>query len=407
MLHRNDASADRSGSASEPDIDPDAWRIGNPALDSLRRTMLHARNVAPGAAPDVPGTRVAAGIGRTATPGRIESAVPRPSPNARSMPLFSESLQRVANQYKVVIGLRQPNTLGQSLLREGFPTKNFHVKAKTSATGPTAGFVPHEPKYAKVGLAQWEKQANAVADALRAGAKAVNLRLSQERVTELVTLGAMTPAGGSRYGADFPCGTLTFSLRSNGTDTFDVLDAAGHPVKVLTNPPELSGGFARDKALRASPLPITADYDLFCLFSSWQRDVDQTPMPVQPHVVAGPKMPSHNRASQYLKAVAAGNTRAEDPNMGNISLFHRTIVDALNAAVIDDGYRGGKLFWHNTENGNPFSPGFSSSDAPIFFVPGKRTALTASSLEDLNGILGELRELGYAARLSPRLSVRA
>ncbi|AJP59918.1 hypothetical protein UC34_18915 [Pandoraea vervacti] len=313
-----------------------------------------------------------------------------------------------------MIGLRRPNALGQSLLRDDFPTKNFHVKAKSSDRGPTAGFVPIEPRYAKVDVRQWEKQARSVASALKAGAKAVDLRLSPDRVTELISLGAMTHTGGTHYTADFPVGRLAFSLApsrqpagSNRVEVFDVLDAGARPVKVLTNPPELPDGFAKDKTRQASALPITADYDLFCLFPRWQRDVDQAPMPVQPHVVAGPKSPSRNLATQYLKAIAADAMRPEDPNMGNIPLFHRTVVDALNAAVTQDGYQGGKLFWHNAENGNPFSAGFSIADAPIFFVPGQREPLTAASLDDLSQVMGALRDLGYAARLSPRLSVYA
>ncbi|VVE72113.1 Calmodulin-sensitive adenylate cyclase [Pandoraea captiosa] len=410
----------RNESDTDKDIDLHAWRLGHPVLDSLRRTMVHASNLRAPHARSRPVSEnhdadVAVSMaGACAARAIRTSAAHR---NVTSMPLFSESIQRVANLYKVVIGLRRPNSLGQSLLRDGFPTKNFHVKAKSSDKGPTAGFVPIEPKYAKVDVRQWEKQAKSVASALKAGAKAVDLRLSPDRVTELISLGAMTHTGGMRYAAEFPAGRIDFSLASsrqpvgpNGAvalHTLDVLDPDGRPVQVLTNPPELPDGFARDKTLAASALPITADYDLFCLFPRWQRDVDQAPMPVQPHVVAGPKPPSPNLAAQYLRAVAADTIRPEDPNMGNIPLFHRTVVDALNAAVVQDGYQGGKLFWHNAENGNPFSPGFSIADAPIFFVPGQREPLTANSLDDLSRVMGELRDIGYAARLSPRLGVYA
>ncbi|MFK0379627.1 anthrax toxin-like adenylyl cyclase domain-containing protein [Pandoraea sp. NPDC090278] len=320
--------------------------------------------------------------------------------------LFAESIQRVANRYNVVIGLRRPSAHGQSLLREGFPSKNFHVKAKSSGSGPTAGFVPIEPKYSKVGVAQWDKQARAVASSLQAGARAVDLRLTSVRVAELIELGAMTHVGGTTYRARYPAGEMNFSLRRSTQNSLSVFDDAGRPVTVMTNPPELPGGFARDKALKASALPITADYDLFCIFSRWQRDIDLPPMPVQPRILVGPKNPASHRAFQYLRSISEGASEPEDPNMGNIPLFHRTIVDALNTAVASDGYTGGKLFWHNPENGNPFSPGFSSSDAPLFFVPGAEP-LSASSLDGLRHVMDTLRSMGYAAKLSPRLSVEA
>ncbi|VVD61498.1 Bifunctional hemolysin/adenylate cyclase [Pandoraea capi] len=401
----NEGLSDDDHDAPDGDIPSDTWRIGSPALDQLRRSLIGARNAHRNMAVDAPPS---ADTDKIATTQATEALARKRRES--SMPAFAESIQRVSNQYRVVIGLRRPNAMGQSLLREGFPTKNFHVKAKSSAAGPTAGFVPIEPKYAKIGVEQWAKQANAIASALKSGAKAVNLRLSPARVKELVTLGAMTHAGGATYRATYPGGAMTFSLRPSSPDspdTLTVFDTAGRPVTVLTNPPELPGGFAKDKALTASPLPMTADYDLFCLFSRRERDVDRFPMPVQPHVVAGPRDRSRNRASQYLDAVATGQTRPEDPNMGNIPFFHRTIVDALNVAVTDDGYRGGKLFWHNAENGNPFSPGFASDDAPLFFVPGTPHPMTASTLDDLNGVIDRLQTLGYAAKLSPRLAVNA
>ncbi|VVE19225.1 anthrax toxin-like adenylyl cyclase domain-containing protein [Pandoraea anhela] len=406
---------------AETDAAHDAWRIGSRTFDQLRRALIGVSNARRDVAFDAHG---AGGCDATTTTTTTTHEIGTSASRRRetSMPAFAEAIQRVSNQYNVVIGLRRPNALGQSLLHEGFPTKNFHVKAKSSASGPTAGFVPVDAKYAKVDVEQWEKQAKSVASALKAGAKAVGLRLSPARVAELLAHGAMRHVGGETYQATYPAGEMTFSLRPASTgaagvhgaheapdapDALSVFDAAGQPVTVLTNPPELPGGFAKDKAIVANPLPMTADYDLFCLFSRQQRDVDRLPMPVQPRVVAGPKDPSRNLASQYLGAVATGQRQPEDPNMGNISFFHRTIVDALNTAVARDGYRGGKLFWHNAENGNPFSPGFASVDAPLFFIPDKPAPLSASSLDDLTAVMGELQALGYAAKLSPRLSVHA
>lgn len=55
--------------------------------------------------------------------------------------LYVEAFKRVSSKYKVVLGIRAPNSLGETLLREGYPSKNFHMKAKSSPTGPTAGFI--------------------------------------------------------------------------------------------------------------------------------------------------------------------------------------------------------------------------------------------------------------------------
>ncbi|WP_010598804.1 insecticidal toxin [Rickettsiella massiliensis] len=52
-------------------------------------------------------------------------------------PLYSDVLQKVAEKNKVVIGLRDPNKMGQPLLQEGYGCKGFHIKAKSSTEGPT------------------------------------------------------------------------------------------------------------------------------------------------------------------------------------------------------------------------------------------------------------------------------
>ncbi|EAA2100039.1 hypothetical protein F9H41_21525 [Salmonella enterica subsp. enterica serovar Montevideo] len=63
--------------------------------------------------------------------------------------LYSDAFQKCSNKYNVIIGLRYPSKIGQLHLKEGFPSKNFHVKAKSSVSGPTAGFIPEKALYSK------------------------------------------------------------------------------------------------------------------------------------------------------------------------------------------------------------------------------------------------------------------
>ncbi|MEO7964486.1 MAG: anthrax toxin-like adenylyl cyclase domain-containing protein [Gemmatimonadaceae bacterium] len=57
----------------------------------------------------------------------------------------------VANMLNEVIIFRSTGPWSQRWIQLGYPTKNFHVKGKSSDWGPQAGFVPYLGMYSKVG----------------------------------------------------------------------------------------------------------------------------------------------------------------------------------------------------------------------------------------------------------------
>jgi hypothetical protein len=57
----------------------------------------------------------------------------------------------VANQLNEVIIFRSTGPWAKRWIKEGYPTKNFHVKGKSSDWGPQAGLVPFDGIYSKVG----------------------------------------------------------------------------------------------------------------------------------------------------------------------------------------------------------------------------------------------------------------
>ncbi|WP_459177137.1 anthrax toxin-like adenylyl cyclase domain-containing protein [Ewingella americana] len=72
----------------------------------------------------------------------------------------------MATRYNVVIGVRSPNPLSFGLLKEGLPSKNFHIKAKSSPAGPTAGYLTEDPKYSKTPIS-FSQQHNHYIDAAK------------------------------------------------------------------------------------------------------------------------------------------------------------------------------------------------------------------------------------------------
>ncbi|MDO9139473.1 MAG: anthrax toxin-like adenylyl cyclase domain-containing protein, partial [Methylobacter sp.] len=57
----------------------------------------------------------------------------------------------VANKLGVVIVFRSTGPWAKRWLERGYPSKNFHVKGKSSDWGPQAGFVPFDGFFSKVG----------------------------------------------------------------------------------------------------------------------------------------------------------------------------------------------------------------------------------------------------------------
>src|ERR1700679_2066900 len=58
---------------------------------------------------------------------------------------------QVATRLNEVIIFRSTGPWSLRWLEKNYPTKNFHVKGKSSDWGPMAGFVPYLGKYSKVG----------------------------------------------------------------------------------------------------------------------------------------------------------------------------------------------------------------------------------------------------------------
>jgi insecticidal toxin complex protein TccC len=307
------------------------------------------------------------------------------SPVAKGMDvnlLYIEAFKRVSSKYKVVLGIRAPNSLGETLLREGYPSKNFHMKAKSSPTGPTAGFIAEKPIYSKVPTTSYSKQSNYLASAIKKGAKAINLKISRSRIKELINTGNLTSHGGDKYSAVYPSGRQHFIIKDDG----QVLDDKLNPVRVMSNPKESGIEYT-------NPRPITADYDLFSIIPRVNQSVNDRPLALRPKLLRG------RFSYDFLKPKALPG-QDEDSNMGNVHFFGKTIIDSLNKEIFSEGYRGGKLVWHNDETGNPFSPGFDIADKPVFVHPSGQV-IQIHSLEELLNFYEQLRREGYAPEYSP------
>lgn len=323
--------------------------------------------------------------------------------------MFSASLQKTADKYGVVIGIRYPSEVGQAHLREGHPTKNFHVKAKSSATGPTAGFIAEDPQYSKVEPDQWAKQQNYINEALSKGAQLVPLTLSQAQINNAMQYGNMKHENNNVYSANYHGKKVLFNI---DPVTHMVSEENGKIVNVLTNPPETDGTQSINKA-------ITADYDLFSLIPKENQSVNSRPIEIGHNVqLRKIKQEQSNVPKDYFinggadafkKAVETfSKPRAvngkQDENKGNFHYFGETIIKNINQNVAEQGYQGGKLVWHGDEANNPYSPGFDVKDKPVFYIP-NQSPQQITNLKQLSDFYNELRKNGYTPELSPKLGV--
>lgn len=325
--------------------------------------------------------------------------------------MFSDAFQKTADKYGVVIGLRYPNELGQIHLAQGNPTKNFHVKAKSSSTGPTAGFVAENPKFSKVGAEKWKTQEGYIKDALSKGAQLVDLTLNEVQIKSAVDNGCMTPIGENQFSANYHGETLKFTIAP--PDNI-VMEENGEPVKVLTNPPESDGS---ESILK----PITPDYDLFCILPKNNQDINSRPLEVgnnrlqrrksndednikksQDYIKSG-GVEAFNKAIKTFTEPRAGHGTL-DADKGNLHFFAHVIINDINNNVKTEGYTGGKLVWHGEENANPYSAGFDVSDKPVFFIPGQAPQQIESKSE-LRTFYNTLKFNGFSPESSPKFGV--
>lgn len=328
--------------------------------------------------------------------------------------LFYNQIQKVTDNTNVIIAIRKPNAVAENLLEEGYPSKNFHMKAKSSVAGPTAGFIPYDPSLSK--STNTKNQEKYISEALNKGSKAVSLILSKQQIKVLIDNNVMfydkeTNVYSGVYNNNQ---VKNFLIDENGY----VSDASTkQPILVLTSPREYENEpdveTQRNSTDAANIIsrpdenrPIIADYDLFDIIPLENRANNNAHVNVPPRLSGDFK---NKDGLSFLDIVGK-----EDSNMGNPSYYTKTIIDKLNDGIAVDiknesgdykGYYGGKLFWHGDESHNPYSPGFDPNDAPIFFIPGQKKPIYVTSLEQLERLYETFEKIGYRPDYSARIGV--
>lgn len=317
---------------------------------------------------------------------------------------FEAGIQGTVDEKDIIIAVRPVNGMAFQLIQEGYDTKKLALKAKSSAEGVTAGFIVQEPLFGKNGKKDAAEQAKRIQKSLDAGCGLVPLNITGDRIKLLVNenliciesefekQGVNIKAIKAIYDGD----SYLFELKQSKDDPiFWEVWCENQPVMALTNPGETGKKAA-----------VTADYDLFGIYTHKNQSVVNRPMVIHPQIKAGASQSVRHRWQQCLDSVqSTDRATIIDPEQGNISIPEQKIIEELNKAIKQAGYKGKALVWHGTETANPYTPG---PDFPIrVYSPGQTQPSMVSSQKELADFYRRLQDSSYHAEENAAFRMKA
>ena len=263
-------------------------------------------------------------------------------------------LLKKVKEIDIVLLIRPVEPLTKTLHEQGtFPTKNFHIKGKSSSWGAWAGFIPVEQAYSKLSGAKPEKIEKAnkdVQDCINQRfAQAAHLTITEERFQELQSkkiihlekekekeyLVILCPfpnidAFKRCYAKKINVGTATeYAIYTDIKKPFEVL-ADMHLNK-----------------------PLIADYDLLAIFHPWEN-YSQDNMRPNPDVILRERYRRLSRMEQRRSTESSENFYAREiQNLGNIAPETIKIISELNKALNKGNHL--ECIHHNDDAGSPSS----------------------------------------------------
>lgn len=201
-----------------------------------------------------------------------------------------EAAVRAANWLDEVIIFRSTGPWSQRWIERRYPTKNFHVKGKSSDWGPQSGFIPYLGMYSKVGADRDKASKGTAANdhgikdryasKVQLALTLEELRLQADKPEEIPSRKAvesMTPIPDSR---DF----LLIALRSGDRKkfAFRAVWSGGTVYHIFVLPDSAGSDMRRLMFEKGTPLevmtstesgadnkPMTGDYDLMAVCPRW------------------------------------------------------------------------------------------------------------------------------------------
>lgn len=273
-----------------------------------------------------------------------------------------QALLQYAVMNNVIVGMRSVSIFALDCIEEGYPTKPFCVKNKTSIVGPAAGLIAIKPVYSRVLPAEYDKHKTLLKKAFLQDKelKKIPLQLSAKRIKRLIQLKAFTidcddinTAKQCKLTWQKAGVTYTANAIKNSTGHFAIYDEQNKPIKVL-------GKTVKHGHNAEVDLPITSDYDLLVIcptFTDFNPQIDNTPFSIQGMTTNA----FINNQKKVLKSYDPDyQGPKENPTGGNMSPRTERVVKGINDVIkiYDEQKRNGinlDTVHHNVEFGNPFA----------------------------------------------------
>ena len=315
---------------------------------------------------------------------------------------------QVADDHNEVIVFRSTGPWSKRWIEKGYPTKNFHVKGKSSDWGPQAGLVPYDGSFSKVGHDPTKAARGTAANdkGLKSGfAGKTPLVMTGDQIREAETRKEESPARAavdSVQAIDDSQDLLLIATRPRDKATIAFVakhrSDGRYDIKILGNSIKgMNASISLEEVKKGASLtplevmtstevgahePMTGDYDLFAVCPPWADYGIGAPATIHKPglVVENPdkKNPAKMKKTHHLgitfrrgtnmdkvldprlhtmgndgahERLATSSVWHEHPDMGNLTPRLLRCIIALNAAMGATGPRASRRrVHHNAES---------------------------------------------------------
>ncbi len=315
------------------------------------------------------------------------------------VPSHKQAMLQTASQNNCIIMVRPVNKLSTDLISEGYATKDLHVKGKSSDWGPQAGFICCDQKFSKLAKKKPQdisKFNSKVKESIQGNyAKQVPLLISEGRLKSLIKtrmIHVISQKNGGYHITNHGAPHQEFLLYPNvqmPSGDYPKIYQKHHKtvITMFKQLPLLKHGYwvlVKEKdaveemlvlAEFDSGVPLTADYDLFCVAPHLSNFSDEKSTGFK------------SVATKVLTALATKERRDADADLGRISSLTRLVKDQINNKI---GVK--KVVHHGCEVDNPVT----ELDYPVTAFTPWNEVIAASNQSELEAMIRDIIRLGYA-----------
>ena len=285
--------------------------------------------------------------------------------------LHRQAIKQVAIAHNIVIAIRPVNKFAAFFIQEGYPSKPYDVKIKSTDIGMLAGLLVANPRYSQTPQNEFTHYSNLLNDSLKKNPdlKLIPCVLPEKRFHELkkyfandLQIQALDHQNAFKITWKKEDEIIEAIAKKNEDNSdYTLFDEQGQAIQVL-------GKKIIDSENQEIIKPLTSDYDLLVICPPYDE--------FNPH--GKDKTPFSTKASLYpIQAKIRASVSLfylgvkEDPKGGNWSRRTQEIVAEINKKIseVDVKRRGRNLemVHHNTEFDNPSA---SNKILPcIIFLP--------------------------------------